>query len=310
MHSNSYKWWEKLPLSAQKQIYANLKTWENGYSLAIMPPDEYESKLAHYAKLLDEVLEEGKYSIPKQRVSKRAFKMFEEIEGLMLYEFEATNFFFLEHFKNLKALSLEKSNLKDTSFLKGLPRLEKLYLGGNSITTFSNTVLPCLKLLDVSDNRISGGLALDAPKLKVLNLSANELSSKKINNFDAILSSYPYLEELDLGGNEISRLCGLSLPRLCVLDLSGNSIRGFQDLNLPCLETLRMHHTQCDTNLLGIIDLKSLKYIYFSFSHLQDPTPLKKLEKLKKIDFYICTVTESDIIDLQNALPGCEITHY
>ncbi|XP_060525215.1 acidic leucine-rich nuclear phosphoprotein 32 family member A isoform X1 [Cylas formicarius] len=108
-----------------------------------------------------------------------------EIKELNLDNCRSTNIVGItDEFVNLRSLSLINVGLTS---LKGFPRL------------------PNLRKLELSDNRISGGLeVLDtSPKLTHLNLSGN-----KIKDLDALepLKTFNHLKSLDLFNNEATTI--------------------------------------------------------------------------------------------------------
>lgn len=105
----------------------------------------------------------------------------------------------------IKELNLD--NCRSTSIVgltddfKNLESLSLINVGLTSLKGFPS--LPNLKKLELSDNRISGGLNVlkDSPKLTHLNLSGN-----KIRDIETLepLKQFKHLKNLDLFNNEVT----------------------------------------------------------------------------------------------------------
>ena len=106
---------------------------------------------------------------------------------------------------NLRILSLRNNRFQqfDISLVTRLESLEKLYLSSNKLTKFvqkMKSVFDSLEILELDRNDLSIIQALNAPKLKHLNLDGNDLG-KKIER--KIFAHLPALERLHLRDNQI-----------------------------------------------------------------------------------------------------------
>ena len=176
-------------------------------------------------------------------------------------------------FANLKILDLSDNSLPPETCMQSLsclPRLTQLNLACNNLATFSlpldeKPIFPCLEKLDLSFNQLQGetlaALALNAPRLRKLDLSHNCISSIATEiqlfsrltdlNLDAndlvqydqwrALELLPLLKRLSLGQNRIRRLenccvndagqSTVGFASLEWLDLSDNNIKRIDDIS-------------------------------------------------------------------------------
>ncbi len=206
-----------------------------------------------------------------------------EIIGLRLVEIRLDNYFFISHFKNLRALNLAETGIKDISFLNRLGKLHSLDLFGNTIEDISPiSELQNLKVLNLSSygtiENINPLKTLN--ELEILNLwncrikdlrPLESLSKLRIlslgKNHDlediSSLSKIKNLEELNLSYNKIINIAPLKeLKKLKILDLAGNNLQNLKFLSV----------------------LKGLQKIDLSWNKIQDVSLLTKLDKLQFFD--------------------------
>mmetsp|Transcript_16293 Transcript_16293/g.32603 ORF Transcript_16293/g.32603 Transcript_16293/m.32603 type:complete len:571 (+) Transcript_16293:46-1758(+) len=196
----------------------------------------------------------------------------------------------------IETLILQKNLLRKRGahklafLLPSLLKLQHLDIGGNDFTNEDAdvlctgllkldrarrkahaTVCSGLRLLDLSDNKLSGGMVESLKRvvetgkhledggcgggiledLETLNLHANELLAEGAHSLAGLLPSFPKLQHIDVGGNRITdsgckAVCnGLQVCRgLRVLDLSYNSLSGAAAESLKLLfENGMEHHT-------------------------------------------------------------------
>ena len=108
--------------------------------------------------------------------------------------------------KDLRELDLRFNQLHDVSLLDGLSKLEQLYCGNNSITSFP-TIAGNLQYLHMIKNPLSRFSSTSMPSLTItyLNLSSARLASLPTSLFDCTV----HLEQLILDNNEFT-----SIPEL------------------------------------------------------------------------------------------------
>ena len=158
---------------------------------------------------------------------------------------------FPRDFPNLKELDLSSTLLGPAglhilgvavSIDRCFPSLEKLDLADNNLGTIDGldyTSFPNLTYLDLSDNgidaqggRVLRNFSLFLPRLKVLNLSKNEINIAGLYHFSQ--SPWPNLEELNLSGrsNHLLAEAGIFLAKASV------------DGKLPKLKSLNLNEAQ------------------------------------------------------------------
>ena len=140
----------------------------------------------------------------------------------------------------LRHLSLNINKLQNLPKVANLSKLVFLSLDFNSIQSLDGeTVLKQenLETLKISHNRLKfiNFSELHIPKLKKLELKNNSLSHVKITSS----SLMPYLETLDIDGNNISFIVVKGLKHLISLDASSNGALIFSNTSLVDLAKLQ-----------------------------------------------------------------------
>lgn len=132
------------------------------------------------------------------------------------------------------------------------------------------------------DGSISiGGKNID-PASRSLLLNEMQLTSADI----APLSSLTNLESLSLSNNSISDISALkTLTSLNFLQLDGNSV----------------------SDLSPLASLSGLKTLYIDNNPISDFAPLHSLSSLRTLSMKGVSITESQLRDLEKALPNCKI---
>lgn len=105
----------------------------------------------------------------------------------------------------LEEIEITCCGIRDVSALRTLPKLRCVDLTGNLISDIT-PLFACKELekLNASDNLICGNLEIyDMPKLKELNLGANEIKALTIKNA-------PKLESVRIHKNQLSAPPGIS----------------------------------------------------------------------------------------------------
>lgn len=134
-------------------------------------------------------------------------------------------------------------NLNNASFPRPLVHLTHLYVSGSQLEALDFTVfqkLPSLRLLDLSDNRISH-FSIEAlhrdNKIEVLNFSKSLYYHSYINVLaDLFRHSLPKVSRLDLSNNDLVFLpegIFTGLSELSLLDLRNNSLVSIRNGTLP-----------------------------------------------------------------------------
>lgn len=164
--------------------------------------------------------------------------------------------------------------------------LERLYLQGNSLTSFNSTNLGNLRSLDLSDNRLvalNSSTFLNLGKLEQLNLSKNNLAKLGGNLFsplkelkllnissagaslaisDKLFDTNTDLITLDLSFLNLTEVpvATRSIPKLRVLHFSGNPISSLRESDLLRAHNLQVLYVQKSPKLTKVDE--------FAFKHL------------------------------------------
>jgi len=234
------------------------------------------------------------------------------------------------NFRNLKVLILNKCDIQNMEFLNlySLSNLVEINLQKNKISYFNNMKLDRLEIFDLSYNniqkymvekriiniqdisstvRIDIPLTLDFPKLKILNLSHNQieridllkkLNSKELKELDlshnhikniAALNAVPfgYLNKINLSHNKIDDLKVLDNLAFCnniedinLMDNEITNISILRDARLPNLKILNLLHNDIsDFTVLQLFTFEKLEKLYI-FPNQLDPDNYDKNSKL------------------------------
>lgn len=140
----------------------------------------------------------------------------------------------LQHVRHLD-VSNNKLILDISEAVEQMGFLLSVNASGNSIMAFEANSgplnLPFLQTIDLSNNKLTSWMGVEAPNLRYLNISNNEISA--VNG----LQHNPELQTLLLAGNKPLKGCeGLGLPTLHELTLTGcglESLGGLSSLALP-----------------------------------------------------------------------------
>jgi Leucine-rich repeat (LRR) protein len=144
-----------------------------------------------------------------------------------------------------RILSLENQHLKDWYPLETYESLERLNLVGNELTSIDWLhLLPNLKILDATKNKILTLPSLESSNLTELHLKGNKLES--LSNLP------PNLRSLDVSWNQITHFSTTLPDTLRKLNLAGNRLESFHVNPLP----RDLEHLDLSNN--KILDMKDL----------------------------------------------------
>ena len=219
----------------------------------------------------------------------------------------------LRHFTGLTSLSVHDAELSDLSFLRMLPKLQKLDLSGCRFPAESlQFIAECsgLRSLRLNDCQLSTSAALEPlTELEELDLGNNSLRDlsalegmthlKRLElqhnaiSYPAELTRLTELEELDLSYNEITSASALqSCTSLNTLDLSQNAISSVASLrSLTSLTWLNLSSNDL-TDVSPLSEMPSLKYLDISHNQVEEITSLSSLTKLENFFFSHNQVTQ------------------
>lgn len=214
----------------------------------------------------------------------------------------------IENLTNLQYLDVDGMPISDISKLNGLTNLQSLNLSGTEVTDISALKeLTNLQSLHLDDNEIGSIDTLEG----LTNLQFLYLANTKISDISA-LKWLTNLKDLGLADNHINDISALKdLTNLQHLDLTNVQISDISALKgLTNLEELDLDSAKL-SDISVLKELTKLKSFYLAYSKVSDISVLKELTNLKKIT--LCgdhEISDSDIQDLKESLPECDISIY
>lgn len=182
---------------------------------------------------------------------------------------------------NLKFLILRENSLVSIDgSLNKMKFLSYLDLGGNFIENIDDDILlKYLKVLVLDNNNLSElpAMAINAPKLKTLNLNANQ-----IEIFDVRV--FPSLIALDLGDNPLKKY-NITISKLEKLILDWVDFSELELLPLPyTMEILSMEHCKLDAVPEFIFTMSNLKELSLMHNEIEEiDDRLAQCKKLKLV---------------------------
>ncbi|MDW8800105.1 cell wall-binding repeat-containing protein [Clostridium sp. A1-XYC3] len=232
-------------------------------------------------------------------------KNLNNLESLYLSnEAELADISALGHLGKLSNLTLLIPNLKDISVLKILSNLKSLSICDSNLTDISE-LKDCKNLIFLSlmDNEINNINALsELNKLKTLQLYNNQITSI------SALKSLTNLNCINLADNQITNISDLKdLTNLTKLYLGENKITNIDDLkNLINLSKLDLSFNQI-TDIRTLENLTNLNELHLNKNKIKNISPLKQLINLHLLFIENNKTSDSDIKQLEKALPNCRI---
>ena len=162
-----------------------------------------------------------------------------------------------------------------------------------------------LTSLCLYDNQISDISALN----NLTNLSYLYLGNNQISDISA-LSNLTNLTYLYLGDNQISDISALSnLTNLTELNLNSNQISDISALsNLTNLSYLILAVNQI-SDISALNNLTNLTRLHLHGNQISDISALNNLANLSDVFLGDNQISESDIEDMEKALPNCHIVY-
>ena len=251
-------------------------------------------------------------SSPENQLNETTKLRLREIVQLDQSKNKLTDINGLEHFTNLIELNLESNNIKtlnlSSNVILNLSHLETFRLSFNQLSclpTYFSRNFPRIKRLYVSANNLTSQRFLEEDPF--IFLEELDLSRNKINNLTKGINKNILLRKLVLYGNEITNVEELCQPLLEELNQSDNKIKSLDcHLKLPNLKDFSLRN-----NNLEIIDfekktiiLQELVTLNLSFNHLLYENVInfcRNLPKLQSIE-----IIEEDKIYQNNFGGGYE----
>ncbi len=215
--------------------------------------------------------------------SLEGIQYFENLEKLTLSFRDFEDFSPLEELKNLKELNLETGKVTRDSNLKRLQQLEALRLWMVELKDYEFLEsMEGLRSFRISQTPVSEG-ALESI-MKLTDLRSLDLWEARLQEIPQGLSRLADLEELRLGGNQITEVEALAeLQELKSLSLRNNPLDNLQGLeSLQGLEHLDLSNTGLeDPEVLK--ELKNLRSLTLDNNEIREITGLRNLLKLERL---------------------------
>ncbi|OHT01373.1 hypothetical protein TRFO_07625 [Tritrichomonas foetus] len=166
--------------------------------------------------------------------------------------------------------------------------LTHLNLSTNLLTKIQNLEIPSLKLLDLSNNRISVLENIEnMDRLESLNLSSNRIHSV------FLIGSLQFLATLDLSYNPINSFAyHEQFPRLTTLSLDYCFLDSFLSISkFSNLRRLSLAHNKIIEDI--VLELPYLEYLNVSYNKITSLESFVHLTSLKTLDLSYNSITDS-----------------
>ena len=206
------------------------------------------------------------------------------------------NLDFLASAQKLYNLNLQNTNVSDLSPIAPLTEIMYLNLSGSKVNSFA-TELGCRRLSELYLNGC--GLTSSEGLEDYIVLSKLDLGNNSLTDVSFIADLTPYLELLDLSGNDITgsdlafleNAGGMVQLGLDSIDLSECQLSFCE--NMQDLESLLARNCNL-TDISGIQNCTKLRYIVLGFNEISDVSPLPSFIGIYGVPQY------KGILDLTN----------
>ncbi|MDO4770797.1 leucine-rich repeat domain-containing protein [Porphyromonas sp.] len=185
------------------------------------------------------------------------------LNGLYLRDLGMEKFVLETVLPELTSLTLNSNKLVGTLELKGMAKLQTLFLGNNQISSLKVSECLALKELDASNNKALTSVALSLPALTVLDLNETGMTEldltsfgalKKVSAYDSALTSVKFgsqnvkLEQANLSGNKLSVLdFPKEVQKVYLLTLNNNLLKSLDVTHMPKMERLLVNDNKLET---------------------------------------------------------------
>lgn len=213
----------------------------------------------------------------------------------------------------LSELYLDQNPIKDFSGLRKLRSTGTLGLSATGLTDDALqylAVLTNLHSLGLEDNPALTGEAVDALQMELATCTIlrSELSYSVDIGGHTVKSD---VTELDLGGAGITDITGIaSLPKLVNVKLNMNGISNIYILEYSesrlSIKTLDLSSNALE-DITALSCLQSVEELNLANNLISSELPLMNLRTLKKLWLGGNPLTPEQIMNIQNALPDCQI---
>lgn len=205
----------------------------------------------------------------------------------------------------MTSLSLNRNKLKGTFELKGLEKLQTLYLGNNNISTLKVSACPELTELDASGNETLTVADLNLPGLKTLDLNETGLTVLDMSSFASIKKVSAYssklvsvtlsaqnskLSQLNLSENLIEKIdFPQEVKSIFLLTLNKNELKSLDLTHMTSLERALLNDNKLESLVVSPNekDVKSFEHLECKNNHLSAkilrgiPQTLTELSKME-----------------------------
>lgn len=205
----------------------------------------------------------------------------------------------------MTSLSLNRNKLKGTFELKGLEKLQTLYLGNNNISTLKVSACPELTELDASGNETLTVADLNLPGLKTLDLNETGLTALDMSSFASIKKVSAYssklvsvtlsaqnskLSQLNLSENHIEKIdFPQEVKSIFLLTLNKNELKSLDLTHMTSLERALLNDNKLESLVVSPNekDVESFEHLECKNNHLSAkilrgiPQTLTELSKME-----------------------------
>lgn len=205
----------------------------------------------------------------------------------------------------MTSLSLNRNKLKGPFELKGLEKLQTLYLGNNNISTLKVSACPELTELDASGNATLTVADLNLPGLKTLDLNETGLTALDMSSFASIKKVSAYssklvsvtlsaqnskLSQLNLSENHIEKIdFPQEVKSIFLLTLNKNELKSLDLTHMTSLERALLNDNKLESLVVSPNekDVESFEHLECKNNHLSAkilrgiPQTLTELSKME-----------------------------
>ena len=217
------------------------------------------------------------------------------LNGLYLRDLGMEKFMLRTALPELTSLTLNTNKLMGALELKGMAKLQTLFLGNNQLSSLAVSECPELKELDASQNKALKSVALTLPALTTLDLNETgvtelDLTSfgalKKISAYDSALTSVKFgsenalLTQVNLSGNKLSVLdFPNETKKIYLLTLNNNLLKSLDVTHMPAMERVLIND-----NKLEALTVSANEDDVESFEDLESKNNHLSAKKLREIE--------------------------
>lgn len=217
------------------------------------------------------------------------------LNGLYLRDLGMEKFVLATALPALESLTLNTNKLSGALELKGMAKLQTLFLGNNKLASLKVSDCPKLKELDASKNKALQSVSLTLPALTTLDLNETGVTEldmttfgalKKISAYDSALTSVKFgsqnveLAQVNLSGNKLAALdFPKELQKVYLLTLNNNTLKSLDVTYMSTMERLLVNDNKLET-----LTVSANEDDVESFEDLESKNNHLSAKKLKEIE--------------------------